>query len=376
MTITALRVALPVAAEDRGYDILIGGGLLARAGAEIETRLGARPCLVITDNNVAGPYIAPLEESLRAAGHRCLPSIIIPAGEESKNFSEFAAMAEEALARKPDRKTLIVALGGGVVGDLAGFLAAVLLRGVDFVQIPTTLLAQVDSAVGGKTGIDSAHGKNLIGAFHQPRLVLADIDTLKTLPPRQLRAGFAEVVKYGVIDRPDFFSWCGEYGPRLVEGDAALLQAAVMESCAAKAEIVAADERESGRRALLNLGHTFGHALEALAGFGGRLYHGEAVATGVALALRFSAEEGLCPPEDAARYEALCENCGLPTKPLASQGDIPALMDFMMGDKKNQDGAITLVLARGIGKAFVAPGIETAKIEAFWRKVTKEKLAS
>ncbi|MEQ1652526.1 MAG: 3-dehydroquinate synthase [Hyphomicrobium sp.] len=366
---THMRIALPAAPHDRSYDILIGAGLLAHTGKEIAARLGSRQCLIVSDDTVAALYLPALRTSLHEANHGVLAPIVILPGESSKNFMTFAAMAEQALSLHPDRQTLIVALGGGVIGDMAGFLAATLLRGIDFVQIPTTLLAQVDSSIGGKTGIDSAYGKNLIGAFHQPRLVLADTATLQSLPPRHLRAGFAETVKYGLIDRPDFFTWCAEYGPRLLNGDTALLQTAIMQSCAAKAEIVAADEKESGRRALLNLGHSFGHALEAMAGFGNTLYHGEAVAIGCALALRYSVMAGLCPAQDLARYEALCAACGLPTRPTATLQDIPQLLHFMAGDKKNRDGKTTLILARGIGQAFIASGVEASQLERFWRQV-------
>lgn len=368
ITSQILKVDLSTSIQDRSYDIVIGAGLSAQAGQAIAERLGKRQCLVVSDANVAKLYLKPLRESLTEAGHSCLAPIVIPAGEAAKNFMTFAAMAEHALGQHPDRKLLVVALGGGVIGDMAGFLAAVLLRGVDYVQIPTTLLAQVDSAVGGKTGIDSAYGKNLIGAFHQPRLVLADIDALQSLPKRQLRAGFAEVIKYGLIDRPDFFAWCEANGPKLLAKDAGLLQEAVLQSCRAKAEIVAADEKEAGRRALLNLGHTFGHALEALAGLGDVLLHGEAVAIGMALALRYAVEEGLCSPDDLTRYENLCRSCGLPTAPSARVGDIPQLMNYMAGDKKNRDGRITLILAKGIGKSFIAEGVESTKLEQFWKK--------
>jgi 3-dehydroquinate synthase len=364
-----LRVALPAPTLDRSYDIIIGDGVLARAGTEIATRLGIRQCLIVSEATVAALYLPALRDALQRAGHSLLAPIVIPPGESSKNLVTFAAMAEHALGQQPDRQTLIVSLGGGVIGDMAGFLAATLLRGIDFVQIPTTLLAQVDSSVGGKTGIDSAHGKNLIGAFHQPRLVLADIVALGTLPPRQLRSGFGEVIKYGLIDRPEFFTWCEKNGAALVAGDAALLQEAVTQSCAAKAATVAADEKESGSRALLNLGHTFGHALEAVAGFGDALYHGEAVAIGCALALRYSVAAGLCPAEDLARYEALCAACGLATRPAATAQEIPQLLHYMAGDKKNRDGKITLILMRGIGQSFIAPGIETAAMATFWRTV-------
>lgn len=362
-------MALPPSGTDHSYDILIGSGLLAQAGAAIAERLGQRTCLIVSDTTVAAHYAAPLAASLTAAGHRCLTPLLIPPGEGSKNFSHFAPLAESALALKPDRKVLIVALGGGVVGDMGGLLAALLLRGVEFVQIPTTLLAQVDSSVGGKTGIDSVHGKNLIGAFYQPRLVLADTDVLQTLPARERAAGFAEVIKYGLIDQPDFFRWCEQHGAALLAGDSLLLAEAVRVSCAAKAAIVAADERETGKRALLNLGHTFGHALEVVSGFGDGLLHGEAVAIGCALAMRYSIAQSLCPPEVLPRYEALCQACNLPTRPTAPTAAIPQLLQAMAGDKKNRDGAVTLILLRGIGQAFAQPGVPLIQLEQFWRSV-------
>ena len=372
MTATTLHVTLPTTVPDRSYAIMIGSGLLAHAGDEIATRLGLRPCLIISDETVGALYLAELRENLRATGHRVLAPIVIPPGENSKNFMTFAAMAEHALSQHLDRQTLIIALGGGVIGDMAGFLAATLLRGLDFVQIPTTLLAQVDSSVGGKTGIDSAHGKNLIGAFHQPRLVIADCATLKSLPLRQLRSGFAEVIKYGLIDRPEFFSWCEANSQALLAGDPVLLQEAVVQSCRAKAAIVSADEKEAGARALLNLGHTFGHALEAVAGFGDTLYHGEAVALGCQLALRYATRIGECPATASARFLTLCRACDLPTRFPAVSADIPQLLHFMAGDKKNREGTITLILAHNIGQAYIASGIPPAQLEAFWGEVLGE----
>ncbi len=366
---SALRVALPPDGADRSYDILIGSGLLAQAGHAISERLGRRTCFIVSDATVAGLYHEALRASLLTASHAVLNPLIIPPGEGSKNFAHFVPLAEAALAQQPDRKVLVIALGGGVVGDMAGLLAALLLRGVDYVQIPTTLLAQVDSSVGGKTGIDSPYGKNLIGAFYQPKLVLADTDVLRSLPRRQLAAGFAEVVKYGLIDRPDFFSWCAKNGAALLQGDTALLAAAVRESCAAKAAIVAADERESGARALLNLGHTFGHALEGVSGFDENLYHGEAVAIGCALALQFSIKAGLCPPAALEFYRTLCAACGLPHTPNVRRDQIPQLLHFMAGDKKNRDGKITLILLRDIGQAFVQTGVTAESVTAFWQEI-------
>ena len=291
---------------------------------------------------------------------------VMPAGESSKEFEAFGQLMNGLLDQRPDRKTTLVALGGGVVGDLAGFAAAMLLRGVDFIQMPTTLLAQVDSSVGGKTGINTRHGKNLVGAFYQPRLVLADTDVLDTLPRRELLAGYAEVVKYGLIDDPDFFDWCEQNGAAVLAGDAAKRTYAIEQSCRAKARIVAADERETtDLRALLNLGHTFGHALEAETGFGPDLLHGEAVGAGMALAFDLSAQLGLCPAEDAgARAPAISRAVGLPVRLRAIGGDnrrhwdAGKLIEHMRGDKKAEGGKLTFILARGIGKAFVTREVD------------------
>jgi 3-dehydroquinate synthase len=275
----------------------------------------------------------------------------------------------ELLDQRPDRKTTLVALGGGVVGDLTGFAAAVLLRGVDFIQVPTTLLAQVDSSVGGKTGINTRHGKNLVGAFYQPRLVLADTDVLDTLPRRELLAGYAEVAKYGLIDDPDFFAWCEANGAALLAGDAAKRTYAIEQSCLAKARIVAADERETtDLRALLNLGHTFGHALEAETGFGSDLLHGESVGTGMAMAFDLSVRLGLCPAADAARVRRHLDSVGLPMRLRAIGGDnhrswdAMRLVEHMRGDKKAEGGRLTFILARGIGKAFVSREVDEAAL--------------
>ena len=283
----------------RGYDILVGAGLLAAAGHYIRPLLRHPRVVVITDSNVAPLYLAAVETALGEADIECT-AITLPAGEQTKDFAHLEALAEDLLAGKVGRDTTLVALGGGVIGDLAGFAAAITMRGMDFVQIPTTLLAQVDSAVGGKTGINTRHGKNLVGAFHQPRLVLSDIATLDTLPERELVAGYAEVVKYGLIRDAAFFRWLETNGLRLCGGDTEARRHAVAACCAAKAAIVAEDEREAGRRALLNLGHTFGHALEAQSGFGDTLLHGEAVAIGMVLAFELSARLGPCPPTPSA----------------------------------------------------------------------------
>jgi 3-dehydroquinate synthase len=350
----AARVRVDLA--DRSYDIVVGGGLLARAGAELAAQ-GARDLIVVTDENLAATeHVGRLEASLNAVRlrHR---RVVVPAGEASKSMAQLESLLDSLLEAGVERSTTIVACGGGVIGDLAGFCAAILLRGVPYVQVPTSLLAQVDSAVGGKTGVNSRHGKNLIGAFHQPRLVLADTDVLATLPPRELRAGYAEVVKYGLIDQPEFFAWLESHGAALLAGDAAAQQHAIVTSCAAKAAIVAADERESDRRALLNLGHTFAHAYEALAGYGEVLLHGEAVALGLVQAFALSVRLGLCAPADLARLRAHLEAVGLPTDPRAIRpgGFEPAAMLTAMGrDKKVAAGRMRFILARSIGAAFIS----------------------
>lgn len=356
---------VPVDLGSRRYDILIGPGLLADAGTHLRAVLKHDRLLVIADAAVARLHWPVLDASLRAAGFRA-DLLETPPGEASKGFSVFAGLLEQALALGIDRRTTVVALGGGVTGDLAGFVAAVLLRGLDFVQIPTTLLAQVDSSVGGKTAINAKAGKNLVGAFHQPKLVLADLDVLKTLPRRELLAGFAEVLKYGLIDRPAFFDWLLEHGPAALAGDSALLGEAVAECCRAKAAVVQADEREEGQRALLNLGHTFGHAFEAEAGYDGGLLHGEAVAIGMALAFRHSARLGLLPQAEAESVAASLAGFGLPVRPdLSGNRPIPSaetLLARMRKDKKALDGKVTLILARGVGQAFVARDADAGPI--------------
>ncbi len=348
----------------RGYDIAIGPGLIDQAGALCRPLLAAPKVTIVSDETVAALYGARLAAAFDKAGVGA-STVTVPAGESSKEFGAFGRLMNDLLDQRPDRKTTLVALGGGVVGDLTGFAASVLLRGVDFIQVPTTLLAQVDSSVGGKTGINTRHGKNLVGAFYQPRLVLADTGVLDTLPRRELLAGYAEVAKYGLIDDPDFFAWCEANGAAVLAGDAAKRTYAIEQSCLAKARIVAADERETtDLRALLNLGHTFGHALEAETGFGGDLLHGEAVGTGMALAFDFSARLGLCPPADAERVRRHLGSVGLPMRLRAIGGDnrrrwqTGRLIDHMRGDKKADGGRLTFVLARGIGKAFVSRDVD------------------
>lgn len=360
-----IRIDLPAAS--RSYDIHVGAGLLDKAGELIAAACGVRRIVVVTDSNVAPLYLARTETALTQGVHTLLPSITIPAGEASKSFATLQDLLSQLFARQADRKTLIVALGGGVIGDLAGFAASIALRGMDIVQIPTTLLSQVDSSVGGKTGINSAHGKNTIGAFYQPRLVLADVSTLATLPPRQVISGFGEVVKYGLIQDPAFFDWCLAHGDALLSGDASAQSHAVAQSCAYKAAIVAQDEREAGRRALLNLGHTFGHALESVTGYSDALLHGEAVSIGLAMAFDLSARLGLCSAQTAQHVRTSLQTMGLPATPPQRAYDLDRLMSLMAQDKKAESGRLTLILARGIGQAFVAKDVDPAPVRQFWQ---------
>lgn len=356
-----------VALDRRSYDIVVGGGLIDEAGALIAPAIHQRRAVVVTDEHVAALHLPRLAASLAAAGitHQ---AVILPPGEATKDFTHFARLCQDILALGIERATPIVALGGGVVGDLAGFAAASLLRGLDLVQVPTTLLAQVDSSVGGKTAIDTPQGKNLVGAFHQPVLVIADIDALTTLPRRELLAGYAEVAKYGLIRDRGFFDWLEAKAPALIAGDSAARQEAVRRSCAAKAAVVAADEREDGERALLNFGHTFGHALETAAGFGDTLLHGEAVALGMQLAFDLSVRLGFCPPEAAGRVRRHLAAVGLPTElPQLVHGELSAaaLLAHMQKDKKVKDGRVTLILARDIGEAFICRDVTPAVLGDF-----------
>jgi len=360
------RETVTVALGERAYDIVIGRGVVAEAGTRAAA-LGARAVALVTDDTVAALHGEALRERLAAAGLRA-ELVTVPAGEGSKSYATLARVCEAILAQRIERGDLVMALGGGVVGDLAGFAAAIVRRGVRFVQAPTTLLAQVDSSVGGKTGINSAHGKNLVGAFHQPSLVLADTALLDTLPARELRAGYAEVVKYGLIDDPVFFGWCEANAAAVIAGGAER-ERAVAHACRAKAAIVARDEREEGDRALLNLGHTFAHALERLAQYDPAiLVHGEAVAAGLALAFRFSAALGLAPPADAERVARHLAEAGLPTTLQAFPGltaDAERLLDAMAQDKKVVGGRLTFILARGIGESFIAKGVDVPAVRAF-----------
>ena len=369
------RETVRVELGPRSYDVLVGAGLVERAGRLMAPLVPGRSAVVITDRVVAGLYLDATLGSLREAGLAC-SSLIVEAGERSKDLSTLGSVLEDILDRGIERSTVLVALGGGVVGDLTGFAASILLRGIPFVQVPTTLLAQVDSGVGGKTGVNSTHGKNLIGTFYQPRLVLADVATLGTLPLRERRAGYAEIVKYGLIDDPEFFAWLERNGPALVNGDQELLRIAVAHSCRAKARIVAADERESGRRALLNLGHTFAHALEAETGYDGSLLHGEAVAYGIVLAHRLSAALGLCNEDHAARVAAHFREVGLPNTADALPAipwDPSALIERMKHDKKVQDGRMTFVLTRGIGQAFLSQDVPHEALHALLDRAFGER---
>jgi shikimate kinase / 3-dehydroquinate synthase len=359
------RVSVSLGA--RSYDILIGDGLVDAAGKHIAQLAPGAKCAVVTDSNVAALHLDRLMQSLAKAGVSATP-IVVPAGEASKSYAQFAVVCDGLLAAHIERRDLVIALGGGVIGDLAGFAAASVRRGLRLAQIPTTLLAQVDSSIGGKTAINSPHGKNLVGAFHQPALVLADTSVLDTLSPREFRAGYAETVKYGLIgDRP-FFDWLEHSWRHLFAGGAAR-QKAIATSCAAKARVVAADETEQGERALLNLGHTFGHAFERLTGYdGARLVHGEGVAIGMACAFRFSRELGPCPGQDSVRVESHLRAVGLPTR--ISQ--IPGLearaddiLAAMRQDKKVESGRLTFILARGIGESFIARDVGEDKVSAF-----------
>ncbi|WP_417518549.1 3-dehydroquinate synthase [Minwuia sp.] len=348
-----------VALGARSYDIVIGSDLLTGAGAHLQAVLKRPRTVIVTDEHVAATHLETVQASCRAGGIDSA-AIVLPPGEGTKCFAELEKLCAALVDRQVGRDDMIVALGGGVIGDLAGFAASILRRGVDFIQVPTTLLSQVDSSVGGKTAINVPQGKNLIGAFHQPRLVLADVATLETLPKREVLAGYAEVVKYGLLGDPGFFEWLEVNGKSVIEGDRHARIEAVARSCEAKARIVAADERESGERALLNLGHTFGHALEAEAGFDGTLLHGEGVAIGMMQAFELSVRLGLCPGQDAERVRRHFESVGLPVRP-ADRGldGVPAdrLMDHMAQDKKVRDGRLTFIMVRRIGEAFVTRDI-------------------
>lgn len=355
---------------ERAYDIMIGPGLIASAGGEIASRIKGRKAAIITDEHVAPLYLDALKASLDAAGI-VSADVVLPAGEKTKSFEHLINVCDKVLEARVERNDYVIALGGGVIGDLTGFAAGIVRRGARFVQVPTSLLAQVDSSVGGKTGINSRHGKNLIGVFHQPDLVLADTDVLNSLSEREFRAGYAEVAKYGLIDKPDFFAWLEKNWQAVFAGGSARIEAIAV-SCQAKADVVVADERENGPRALLNLGHTFGHALEAATAYdSSRLVHGEGVSIGMVLAHEFSARMNLASPDDARRVEAHLKAVGLPTRMSEIPGTLPpaeVLMDAIAQDKKVKGGKLTFILTRGIGQSFVADDVPASEVISFLKE--------
>ena len=367
--VPARRVGVRLAGA--GYDVVVGAGLLGRAGALLAPVLPQKRAVVVADETVAALHLPALTAGLGEAGFECRTVCVRP-GEASKSLGSYGRVADALLEAGVERRTAVVALGGGVVGDLAGFAAATVLRGLPFVQVPTTLLAQVDSSVGGKTGINTAYGKNLLGAFHQPRMVLADTATLASLPVRELRAGYAEVVKAGLIGDAGLFGWCEDNGAALLGGDALVQAAAVERACAFKARVVEADEREEQAedgRALLNLGHTFGHALEAEYGYTGELLHGEAVSLGLVLAFRLSVKLGVCAVTDADRVCAHLAAVGMPWElgALGRRMSAGSLMAHMQRDKKMRDGRLAFVLARGVGDAFTSRDVPEAAVASVLR---------
>ncbi len=369
---------ITVALKNHAYDIHVGDGLLDQAGNLIGPKLSRPRTVIITDENVARAQLPRLEQSLSGAGI-AFETLILPAGESTKSFDQLEKLLDRLLDLKLERQDKIIAFGGGVVGDLVGFTASIYLRGIGFIQIPTTLLSQVDSSVGGKTGINSPRGKNLVGSFHQPDLVLIDVSTLDSLPARQLRAGYAEVVKYGLIGDRAFFNWLEENAAKIIAGDRAAQSKAILTSCQAKAIVVAEDEKEHGPRALLNFGHTFGHALEAEAGYGDCLFHGEAVAIGMVMAFDLSVKMGLCPEQDAITVRQHLENISLPTRIAHSNHPVSKvemtaerLFNHTLQDKKISGGKGTFVLTSGIGKAFLSRDINPEDVKAVFKLAIDE----
>ena len=366
MTLDFVRVDL----AGRSYDIKIGQGLLQDSARHIAPFLKRKFVAVVTDENVAVTHLITLQNALTTAGIDSQP-IVMPAGEATKSYNHFAVVCDGLLGAGVERKDIVIALGGGVIGDLTGFAAATLRRGVDFIQIPTTLLAQVDSSVGGKTGINSKHGKNLIGAFHQPLLVLADLDILNSLPQRHRASGYAEIVKYGLLGDRGFYDWLDENVEAIIAGDVVKTQHAVKISCQTKARIVAEDETETGLRALLNLGHTFGHALEAATGYSDKLLHGEAVAIGMVQAFGFSEMVGHCEQGLYRKVAAHLRRAGLPTHVSDIAANLPPpneLLKLMYQDKKAEGGKLTFVLANAIGNTFIQKGVEETKVLTFLKQ--------
>ena len=359
-----------VSLGDRSYDILIGPGLIEAAGREIASRMKGRKVAIITDEHVGGIYLDRFQKSLNDHSIKSA-ALVLPAGEKTKSFEFLMKACDCLLEARIERNDAVIALGGGVIGDLTGFAAGIVRRGLRFIQVPTSLLAQVDSSVGGKTGINTSHGKNLVGVFHQPDLVLADTDVLNTLSEREFRAGYAEVAKYGLIDKPEFFTWLENHWRAVFAGGEARIEAVAV-SCQAKADVVAADERENGARALLNLGHTFGHALEAATQYDGtRLVHGEGVAIGMVLAHEFSSRMNLASPDAGHRVKKHLKEVGLPTTMNEIPGELPpveVLMDAIAQDKKVKGGALTFILTRGIGQSFVADDVPASEVLSFLKE--------
>jgi 3-dehydroquinate synthase len=364
-----LRVEL----GERSYEIMIGEHLLSHTGAAMKELSLTGSCFIVTDEIVAAKHLAALVQSLTAE-NISYEVITVPPGEGSKSFARLENILGRILKHKPERSSTLLALGGGVVGDLTGFAASILLRGINFVQIPTTLLSQVDSSVGGKTGINTTHGKNLIGSFYQPRLVVADISLLTSLPERELAAGYAEVVKYALINDADFFDWLEAQAGNITRKDPEILQQIIYKSCQAKAMIVAEDEREGGVRALLNLGHTFGHALEAETGFSEKLLHGEAVALGTMMAFSLSVQLGLCPQRDLDRILRHFTMMRLPTRlsHVPAIWNVDTLLNHMFQDKKVEGGKLVLILSKGIGKAFIAKDVEVAPVRTLLERMVHQ----
>ena len=356
---------LSVELKERSYEIIVGKDLIKTAGQKIEKTISGKDIIIISDKNVAKYYLTELRKSCENAKLSCR-EIILPPGENAKTFKQLNLLVERLLSMGISRTTTLIALGGGVVGDITGFAASILLRGINFVQVPTTLLAQVDSSVGGKTGINSSQGKNLIGAFYQPKLVIADVSTLDTLPKRQILAGYSEIVKYGLINNFTFFKWLEKKGAEVCSGRKESQIKAIVESCKMKSGFVSKDELENSKRTLLNLGHTFGHAIEAQTGFSNKVLHGEAVSIGLSLAFELSAKLGLCLVSDVKRIQTHFKLIGLPFKLsqlLDKNCEPDNLIKFMKNDKKNKDGKLTLILARGIGKAFVTNEINYSDVK-------------
>ncbi len=363
---TSSDTIVPISLAEHAYDIHVGHGLLDRAGALLAERFAGARYGIVTDENVAKAQLPRLTDSLDKAG-LSYEVIVVAPGEGSKSYETFARVVNDLIAARLERRDLVIPLGGGVVGDLAGFAASVTRRGMDFVQMPTSLLAMVDSSVGGKTGINTPFGKNLCGAFHQPRLVLADLDALDTLDARQFRSGYAETAKYGLIDDAAFFDWLEAKRPEIYQGGPARAEA-IARAASAKARFVIADEKEAGPRALLNLGHTFGHALEKATGYSDRLYHGEGVAIGMVMAYEFSARLGFCPSQDVVRMARHLEGAGLPTHVKDIAGETPGvetLMAAIAQDKKVERGELTFILTRGIGRSFVEKGVMADDVQTF-----------